>query len=81
MTRIVLEIAQDKDLDLLLALLDRLNVTVVQQIAEKEQSTGATEDQDYILRGFPFGKVSTILFGISKKAVKTASYRAGKNKL
>jgi hypothetical protein len=52
MTRIVLEVPQDKDFDLLLALFERLNIRVIQRISEKEQPTQAKKnDQAFILKG------------------------------
>ena len=56
MTRIVLEIPQDKDLDLLLALLERLNIRVIQKTHEKEQPGAAKEDLAFILKGLPVRK-------------------------
>ena len=56
MTRIVLEVPQDQDLDLLLALLERLNIRVVQKTIEKEQSVATTKDQAFILKGLPSRK-------------------------
>ncbi len=53
MTRIVLEVPQDKDLDLLLALLERLNIRVIQRTSEKEQPAQAKNDQAFILKGLP----------------------------
>ncbi len=53
MTRIVLEVPQDKDLDLLLALLQRLNIRVVQKTSEEEQPAPANEDRLFILKGLP----------------------------
>ena len=53
MTRIVLEVSQAKDLDLLLALLERLNIRVIQTSLEKEQPAEAIEDHDFILKGLP----------------------------
>lgn len=55
MTRIVLEISQEKDLDLLLSLLERLNIRVVQKIDEKEQSS-IQADRILILKGLPAKK-------------------------
>lgn len=56
MTRIVLEIPQDKDLDLLLALLERLNIRVIQKTHEKEETRAAKEDLAFILKGLPARK-------------------------
>ena len=56
MTRIVLEIPQDKDLDLLLALLERLNIRVIQKTLEKEEPRAAKEDLAFILKGLPARK-------------------------
>ncbi len=53
MTRIVLEVPQDKDVDLLLALLERLNIRVVQRTSEKEQPARTKNDQAFILKGLP----------------------------
>ena len=55
MTRIVLEISQDKDLDLLLGLLERLNIRVVQETIEKDQSA-MLESRALILKGLPARK-------------------------
>lgn len=53
MTRIVLEVPQEKDLDLLLALLQRLNIRVVQKNSEEDQPAPANEDRLFILKGLP----------------------------
>ena len=53
MTRIVLEVQQDKDLNLLLALLQRLNIRVLQKTSEEEQPAPANEDRLFILKGLP----------------------------
>jgi len=54
MTRIVLEVPQNKDLDLLLALLERLNIRVIQRVSEDEPpNAAATEDKSFILKGLP----------------------------
>ena len=53
MTRIVLEVPQDKDLDLLLALLERLNIQVIQRSADAERPASAKNDQAFILKGLP----------------------------
>ena len=53
MTRIVLEVPQDKDLDLLLALLERLNIRVIQHTSENTPPTQAKTDQAFILKGLP----------------------------
>lgn len=52
MVRLVLEVSQDKDLDLLLALLARLNIRVVQTL-ESELPAAAKEDRDFIMKGLP----------------------------
>lgn len=52
MTRIVLEVPQDKDLDMLLALLERLNIRVIQRTSEKA-SPPSKNDQAFILKGLP----------------------------
>lgn len=56
MTRIVLEVSKDKDLDLLLALLERLDIIVIQKISEGDQPSQAKEDRDFILKGLPARK-------------------------
>lgn len=56
MTRIVLEVPQDKDLDLLLALLKRLNIRVVQRTSESEASAQAVSERTFILQGLPARK-------------------------
>lgn len=56
MTRIILEVPHDKDLDLLLALLDRLNIRVVQKTPDQEQPAAATDDRAFILKGLPARK-------------------------
>jgi hypothetical protein len=56
MTRIILEVSHDKDLDLLLALLERLNIRVIQKTPEKEQPGAAKADQAFILEGLPARK-------------------------
>ena len=56
MTRIVLEVPQDKDFDLLLALFERLNIRIIQRTSKKEQPTGAKNDQEFILKGLPARK-------------------------
>lgn len=48
MTRIVLEIPQEKDRDLLLDLLHRLGVRIVEESQVMDEDTAA-----YILRGLP----------------------------
>lgn len=53
MTRIVLEVPQDKDLDLLLALLERLNIRVIQRTSEKKKPAPTKDDQAFILKGLP----------------------------
>lgn len=53
MTRIVLEVPQDKDLDLLLALLKRLNIRVVQRTSNSEPSAQVSSEKAFILRGLP----------------------------
>lgn len=53
MTRIVLEVPQDKDLELLLALLERLNIRVIQRTSEKKKPAPAKDDQAFILKGLP----------------------------
>jgi hypothetical protein len=53
MTRIVLEVSKDKDLDLLLALLERLDITVIQKTSEDELPAQAKGDRDFILKGLP----------------------------
>lgn len=55
MTRIVLEVSQDKDLNLLLALLERLNIRVIQTTPDREQPAEAKDknDKDFILNGLP----------------------------
>ncbi len=53
MTRIVLEVPQDKDLDLLLALLQRLNIRVIQKTSEEAPSDSANADRLFILKGLP----------------------------
>lgn len=55
MTRITLEISQDKDLELLLALLERLNIRVVKKSASKDQA-GLQDDDTFILNGLPARK-------------------------
>lgn len=54
MARVVLELPQDKDLGLLLALLERLDIRVVQKSIEPGQPA-AEEDREFILRGLPAG--------------------------
>ncbi len=53
MTRIVLEVPQGKDLDLLLALVERLNIRVVQRTSDKTPPALANNDQAFILKGLP----------------------------
>lgn len=53
MTRIVLEVPQDKDLDMLFALLERLNIRVVQRTSENTPPAPAKNDQAFILKGLP----------------------------
>lgn len=53
MTRIVLEVPQDKDLELLLALLERLNIRVIQRTSEKKKPAPVKDDQAFILKGLP----------------------------
>lgn len=53
MTRIVLEVPQDKDLELLLALLERLNIRVIQRNSEKKKPKLEKDDQAFILKGLP----------------------------
>ncbi len=56
MTRIILEVPQDKDLDLLLALLERLDIRVVQKMPGQEQPAAAKDDRAFILKGLPARK-------------------------
>ena len=52
MTRIVLEISQEKDVALLLALLDRLNIQVVQKKSDIDKPGAALqEEQVFLLKG------------------------------
>lgn len=53
MTRIVLEVSQEKDLDLLLALLERLDVRVIEKNDEGISKGTSIEEQDFILQGLP----------------------------
>ncbi len=53
MTRIVLELQQDEDLNLLMALLQRLNIRVVQTESEHDQPAAAPEGREFILKGLP----------------------------
>lgn len=53
MTRIVLEVPQDKDLDLLLALLERLNIRVIQRASENTPPAAVKNDHAFILKGLP----------------------------
>lgn len=53
MTRIILEVSHDKDLDLLFALLERLDIRVVQKTFEKEPPVAAEDDLTFILKGLP----------------------------
>jgi|GEM_PF-1532974 len=57
MTRIVLEISQEKDVALLLALLDRLNIQVVQKKSDIDKPGAALqEEQFFLLKGLPARK-------------------------
>ena len=57
MTRIVLEISQEKDVALLLALLERLNIQVVQKNSEKEKSSSTVKEEHvFLLKGLPARK-------------------------
>lgn len=53
MTRIILEVSQEKDLDLLLALLKRLDIRVIQKTAERPAESSTSEDRNFILQGLP----------------------------
>lgn len=53
MTRILLEISRDKDLELLLALLKRLEIRVVQTETNQPQPALSDEDRAIILKGLP----------------------------
>ena len=53
MTRILLEVPQEKDVALLMALLKRLNIRVIQPVPADEQMSASTEDQAFILNGLP----------------------------
>lgn len=53
MTRIVLEVPYERDVALLLALLDRLNIRVVNQTSETKEPGPANDDHSYILKGLP----------------------------
>jgi hypothetical protein len=57
MTRIVLEIPQDKDLDMLLALFSRLNIRVIDQSeVAKLEAKKLEEKASFILKGLPARK-------------------------
>ncbi len=56
MTRILLEVPHDKDLSLLLALLDRLEVRIINKTFEKDQSIPEKEDLAFLMKGLPARK-------------------------
>ncbi|MFM9947664.1 MAG: hypothetical protein ACKV1O_06975 [Saprospiraceae bacterium] len=56
MTRIILEVPHDKDLDLLLALLDRLDIRIINKASEKDQPASKKDDETFILKGLPARK-------------------------
>jgi len=56
MTRILLEVPHDKDLSLLLALLDRLEVRIINKTFEKDQSMPEKEDLAFLMKGLPARK-------------------------
>jgi len=56
MTRILLEVPHDKDLSLLLALLDRLEVRIINKTFEKDQSMLEKEDLAFLMKGLPARK-------------------------
>ena len=53
MTRIVLEVSQEEDLDLLLALLKRLDIRIVQETSEGIPEAPTSEERGFILQGLP----------------------------
>jgi hypothetical protein len=55
MTRIILDVPQGKDLDLLLALLERLDIRIVQRTVDETPPlpAPAKNDQEFILKGLP----------------------------
>ncbi len=54
MTRLVLEIPKQTDLMLLLALLERLNIRVVQRSEDNiPMAAQETDDKDFIMKGLP----------------------------
>ena len=53
MTRILLEIPQNQDLDFLLALFKRMNIRIVQRSSEPPLSAQNDEDTALILAGLP----------------------------
>lgn len=53
MTRIILEVSQEKDLDLLLALLKRLDIRIIEKTADSTPEASTKKDQDFILQGLP----------------------------
>lgn len=53
MTRIVLELPHDNDLNLLLALLERFGIRVVEKGSLKKQVKNAETDEAFVLKGLP----------------------------
>jgi hypothetical protein len=53
MTRIILEVSQEKDLDLLLALLKRLDIRIIEKTVDRSPEASTKKDRDFILQGLP----------------------------
>lgn len=53
MTRIVLELPHEKDLSLLLVLLERLSIRVVEKSSLKNRAKPVESDTAFILKGLP----------------------------